>query len=499
VSRRRAKPPATLALRATLTPRQIQCLRASWRLGQLRWLLKAQQDAIYESVWTWITDPECLTGCLNISRQFGKTFALLLIAVELCIRKPGAQVRFAAPTGLEMRKRTLPIMRTILRTCPPDWRPRWNGQDKCYTWPNGSQLHIAGVNNDHADDLRGAACDLAIIDEGGFCDEFMYLVNSILLPQTLTTRGTLIASSTPPRTLAHEYHKFAKRCMQDGHYLHRDIYASDLDEKQIALYAETCGGFDSTTFKREHLAMFVVDETLAIIPDWSPTFVRAHDAESPARQFWHNYSAMDIGESRQDWTAVLFGHYNFLEARLYIEDELIDRKLPRMTTVELAQEVREIERRLWGSPRADAPPPQPYKRIADNNAPELLVDLAIHGVPFHPTSKDELYAMVNNVRVWVKRGRIAVHPRCKNLLACLQLGIWKDEDHIGREFDRNDECGHLDALAALIYLVRGVNTHTNPVPDNWGIGPQDFASPRRKQDPNTAALKGLFGNRRRVK
>lgn len=449
-------------------------------------------------MWSWIVDRSCLTGCLNIARQFGKTFALLLIAVEFAIRKPGAQIRFAAPTGLEMRKRTLPIMRIILRTCPPEWRPKWNGQDKCWTWPNGSQLHIAGVNSDHADDLRGAACDLAIVDEGGFVDDLKYLINSILLPQTLTTRGTLIASSTPPRTMAHEYHTFAMDCMADGFYLHRDVYASDLDAEQIALHAKACGGFDSTTFKREFLAMFVVDETLAIVPDWNADFVREHDVESTLLPFWHRYSSMDIGESKTDFTAVIFGHYNFLEARLYVEDELIDRNLPRMVTEELAKAIRAKERKLWGSPDEKQPPPKPYKRIADNNAPELLVDLAIQGVAFHPTSKDELYAMCNNLRVWVKRGRVVVNPRCTNLLDCLKLGIWKDEDWIGREFDRNALCGHLDALAALIYLVRNLDEHTNPVPPNFGYGPQDFRSPRRKEDPHTAALKGIFGGRKRV-
>lgn len=475
-------------------------IRRAWRLGRLKYKLRPYQDAAYEALWSAILDAGVLKFCLNISRRWGKTHVLCLIAVEMCLRKPGAQVRFAAPTGLELRKRTIPIMRTILRDCPANLRPRWNGQDKCWSFPNGSQIHVAGVNNGHAEDLRGAGCDLAIIDEGGFIDEFDYLVGSVLLPMTLEEHGTLLAGSTPPKTLAHDYYDFATECKAKGNYFERDIHSAGKSPEEIALYAEESGGFESTTWKREYLAQFVVDEELQIVPDWKPEYARAA-VPSELRRYWHQYEAMDIGATKDDWTAVLFAHYDFSEAHLYVEDELCDMKMPRWTTEELTRRIREKERALWCDPDvADAPPPTIKQRIADNNAPELLVDMAAkHSMPFYPVSKDELYAMVNKVRMWVKTGRISVHPRCEKLILCLERGIWKDKEWVGREFLRSRALGHLDPLAALVYLVRNIDEHTNPVPWDHGFDGRTQAASRHAS-PQSALARELskLQPRRRV-
>jgi hypothetical protein len=467
----------------------------AWEKGLLKWICRGYQRDVYDQIHAWIADPQVLKACLNISRRWGKTFVLCLVAVEVCLRKSGAQVRFAAPTGLEMRKRTLPIMRVILRTCPAHLKPKWNGQDKCWTFPNGSQIHIAGVNDGHAEDLRGAGCDLAIVDEGGFVDELGYLVGSVLLPMTLEERGTLIGSSTPPRTLAHDYYSFATECMATGNYLHRDIYSTGRDEAEIAIYAKESGGYASTTFKREFGAQFVVDEELQIIPEWNAAYARSAEP-SEYRRFWANYEAMDLGETKRDFTAVLFGHYNFLEARLYIEDEIVDDKTPRMTIDQLAIKVKARERELWS---VDGETPPIKLRIADNNNPELLVDMsAKYSLPFYPTSKDELLAMVSKLRIWVNAGRVVVDPRCTHTLLCLERGIWKDEANINKDFLRSSALGHLDGLAALIYLVRNIDESTNPVPWDYGIDrSQTFISPRMEREhQNASEFKKMFPRRR---
>lgn len=469
-----------------------QRLNAAWSKGRLKFLCRPYQDEVYDAIWQAITDRGVLKFCLNISRRWGKTFLLCIVAVEMCLRKAGAQVRFAAPTAIELRKRTIPIMREILRTCPETLRPTWNGQDKCWTFPNGSQIHVAGVNNGHAEDLRGSGCDLAVVDEGGFVDEFDYLVGSVLLPMTLEEHGTLIGGSTPPRTLAHDYYSFAQECEAKGNYVHRDIESTGRDREEIDIYAEESGGYESTTFQREYGAKFVVDEELMIQPEWRAEYVYEAQ-ESELRRFWHQYSSMDIGATKDDWQAVIFAHYNFQEARLYVEDELIDDKMPRWTTEELARRIVAKETSLWGKV------PSIHKRVADNNDLELLVDLsAKHSLPFYPTSKDGLYAMNNNLRMWVNSGRIAISPKCKFLKLCLERGVWKDREWIGREFMRSTSLGHLDPLAALIYLVRNVDEATNPVPWDYGIDRRDTqVSPRfPREDPRTAELKKLVPRRR---
>lgn len=421
--------------------------------------------------------------------------------LEFGLRRPGAQIRLAAPTGIELRKITGPIMRTILTDCPLEMRPKWNGQDKVWTLHNESQIHIAGVNSGHEDDLRGTGADLAGVDEGGFVDRIDYLVRSVLMPQTLDRDGTMLISSTPPPSPAHDYVSLALECQKEGTYIERDIHSTDYTPAKIARYAKAAGGVGSTTWKREYLSQFVRDSVLAVIPEWdSDVYVREAEPD-PRRVYWHQYETLDIGETQMDFQAVLFAFYDFANARLVVEDELIDSTMPRMSTKGLGDSIKVREIELWAEEAEEPEPPSVYKRIADNNDPQLLVDLAANqGLPFYPTTKESLAAMVNKVRMWVKDGRIWVHPRCVNLRACLKLGTWKDIKHINREFIRSRELGHLDALAALIYLVRGVDEGTNPLPAGYGLDPsRQYIPPHLLKPPLTPtakALQGAFGRRK---
>lgn len=448
------------------------------------------QRSVYDELWRFILDENCLTGVMNVSRQSGKSFTLHLIGTEIAQRVPGCQIRIAAPTGLEMRKVCMPIMRQILSDCPEKYMPKWKTQDSMWVWPNGSEMHIAGVNDGHADNMRGTRSHLALVDEAGFVDDLEYLVNSVLMPQTLSTGGTIIISSTPPRTPAHDYVEIARNARLQGYYIHRDIYATNYTEWKIKNIAEANGGFESSTWKREYLAQFVIDDKLAIVPEWRDVFVQEPDPDGYSK-FWHKYESMDLGV--RDFTACLFAHYNFRRASVYVQDELVING-PKLTTPLLAAEIRAKETALEWNPMSV------YRRVADSNNPMLLNDLAaLHDTPFYPTGKDQLPAMVNELRTWVSGGRVRVHPRCKNLIDCLKEGIWKNEAHIGKEFGRTKGHGHFDALAALIYLVRNIDVSTNPIPAGHGLDPQrqwiNPAAMDRISDTSTA-LKKMFGIRK---
>lgn len=461
----------------------------AWQRGDLRYKLFQYQDAMYAATWRMIDDPECKTGTINVSRQFGKTHGFCLVGSEYCLRHPGAQVRIPAPTGIDLRVRTLPIMRKILEDCPDHLRPQWRGQDRLWQWPNGSQQHMYGVNDGRADDHRGAPADLAFPDECGYIDDFRYLVDSVLLPMTVRTGGTIIGSSTPPKSTAHSYVAWALKNKMEGNFYHATIYDTDLGPAEIERLMRAAGGKQSITWQREYEALFVTDTELQVIPEWRPEYVRVWQPTEFDR-FWHKYVGLDVGATRRDFQACLFGHYAFDRAHLHIRRELIDSALPRWVTGVLAEKIRGVERECWGEQTA------PRLRIADNNNKELLVDLAQNGMPFQPTTKDELPSMVNKVRMWVNAGRISVDPSCKNLIACLESGIWKDEQWIGREFDRNETLGHLDALAALIYMVRHIDESTNPIPRTLGFEPGNMSQPRRgfdQPDAGLSALRRAFG------
>lgn len=423
-----------------------------WKRGLLRWKLYDYQQPIYSLVWDWIDNRESLKHVLNIARRFGKSHTLCLVAIEYGIRHPGSQIRFGAPTAKALRKIVHPAIKQILRDCPDNLRPQWKSQDGYYSFANGSELHVSGCDNQNYENLRGQAAHLAVVDESGFVDELDYVVNDVLVPQTLTTNGVVIMSSTPPRTPAHDFYAMAMEAEKNGAYAKRTIYDNtNVDKATLDLYAKEAGGYESSTFKREYLCEFVVDAESQIIPEWREDFVRGADRDE-YYGYWHKYAAMDIGV--RDGTALIFGHYNFKEARLYVEDEFFLRG-QEVRTDNIAHGVQAKETSLWQDQK-------PYRRISDNNNLILLADLGLqHGIHFAPTSKDELHAMVNEVRLWVKAGRLIVNPQCEHLIGCLKYGVWTEKRD---QFARSSVYGHFDGLAALVYLIRNIDQHTNPVP-----------------------------------
>lgn len=466
--------------------------REAWADGDLSWKLRPYQVESYDAMWNAITSGTDVF--VNVqARRTGKTFVTRIVATEFALRIPECNVNIAGPVGREMRKINQTVMRQILRDCPPELQPTYNKADGTYTFPNGSHIFTAGLNGDHADDQRGNDGNLNLIDEAGFVDELEYALLDIYAPQTDTSGGTNILISTPPKTPAHDFVDIKNVAERDGNYIMRTIHQTDYTDAKKDQIATRCGGVLSTTWRREYLCEFVVDSDLQIVPEWNEKYVQDVD-RGEFFAFWHKYDAMDLGV--RDLNATLFGYYDFKNARLVIEDEWIASG-PQLTTDVIANKVAEVEARLDYRDM--------YRRVADNNNPLLLNDLrALHGMQFVPTSKDELPAMINELRLWIGTGRVAVHPRCANLIGCLKNAIWKDSRDgrfIGRELARTKAYGHFDALMALVYLVRNVDVHTNPIPRLHGFDPQTQFLSRHGQlieNEELADIVKLFGPKRRV-
>jgi hypothetical protein len=161
---------------------------------------------------------------------------------------------------------------------------------------------------------------------------------------------------------------------------------------------------------------------------------------------------------------------------------------PKMTTKLLAEALRAKEHNLWGDKKV-------YRRVADNNNPLLLQDLAsLHGISFAATTKDNLDAMVNELRLYVGAGRVIIHPRCKHLIGCLKFGVWEETR---RQFARSASFGHFDGLAALIYLVRNLDAVTNPIPALHDLSEDThYISDEVRESQKAKLLKEMLGLQR---
>jgi len=185
-------------------------IAALWGQGRLAWKLKGKQTEIYDH-FTNPKDDDDIMACL-ISRRFGKSFTLCLIAIETCLQKPFALVKYACPKQKQVESTIRPIILKIIKDCPDDIKCEWKTQSKSWVFPNGSEIQIAGTDGGNYDTLRGGASDLCIADEAAFMDDLETVIYSVLAPTTDTTDGKVLLATTPnDKDANHEFHE---------HFLH---------------------------------------------------------------------------------------------------------------------------------------------------------------------------------------------------------------------------------------------------------------------------------------
>lgn len=435
--------------------------RILWLRGDLSWKLHTAQKILDETFRE--AKGQLFVG--NCSRQWGKSYWAVTVAIEYALKIPKAQIRYGAAFQSDLVDFIIPAFDKILDDCPDSIKGKKVG--KFYVFPNGSRIKLVGLDK-NPNGLRGNTLDLIIIDECGFVTNLDYIYKSVIVPATLHRPNCkIIFISTPPSTPAHTFVDYVQKAETEGSYVKLDIYTNPLiSEDDIQRMADEMGGRESTTFKRECLCEFITDSDLSIIPEWQDKYIQEIERDE-FYQYYHKYVGMDLGV--KDLTADIYGYYDFKRAALIIEDET-EMSGPSMNTELLVGAIRAKENDLWGNkenPRDANGSPVPFRRVSDNNWPILMLDFsAIHNLTFIETSKDNLEAMINEVRLMVQAGQIIVHPRCKKLIGCLRYGVW---DSKKKSFARSSVYGHFDHLAALIYLVRNLAKGTNPIPATHGF------------------------------
>ena len=447
-------------------------IRAAWQIGELGYRLREIQKRI-KSEWL-AAQSICQKYYIECTRRLGKSTFLLLLLSEHCIKHPGSKAGFYAPVKEGLRDYILPIIDKCFADCPDDMRPTLDAH-LTLNFPNGSSCIFRGSNNQQHRIRRGNDLQIAAIDEARDVDDLDDLIDSVVIPSLFTTSGRLIISSTPADTEDHPLRSIEQAARKEGWLSHYDIYqAHRYDPEDFPLdrieqwRKETT---DAVAWDREYMALWVKDPTKIIIPEWSDAQAVTVERDEYFK-FYHKYAALDSGV--RDKTAAIFGFYDFRNARLVIEAEFA-LKDAEVRTDRIAEKVKSIERGLNYQilhDRKDAKyrslemHEKVYRRVADNNNLILVNDLnSLYGLDFFPTRKDELPAMINLCREWCKDGRIIVDKTCTELLGCLRNAIW---DKNKKELARSKVFGHFDALMALVYLVRNVDTNTNPIPKYYG-------------------------------
>jgi len=145
-----------------------------------------------------------------------KVIPFCALSIEYCIRHPNSVIKYVAPTKMQVERFIRPIITEILQTCPEDLKPEYRTKDQIYFFSNGSELQLYEAEKGNIESIRGGFSHIAIVDEAQDFTDLLYAVNSVLLPTTLTTKGKVLISGTPPKNPDHDFINSSSKCSNKG-------------------------------------------------------------------------------------------------------------------------------------------------------------------------------------------------------------------------------------------------------------------------------------------
>lgn len=431
--------------------------RELYRRGNLDHLLHAGQIKIQAS----LTKIPKQVKPILCARGFGKTYFGAKEAVATCTRKT-SRVKIGTEFQTDLEEFLLPNFEAVLESCPKSCLPKWKSSGSKYVFPNGSEIKLIGLDR-KPNGLRGThKTDLIILEEAGFISKLEQIYYSVIVPTTMhRPECRILLPTTPPEALDHFFWTLYDLANLEG-----DVPVLTIDDNPLLTPAdiqrieEEMGGRDTTAFQREYLCKRIPDGVRQLTPEFSKERHVAEWEHPPYFKYLIKTEALDSGV--RDHTVQLYSAYDFPNATLHIEGELVLSGNEVITDTIYRRTVEQEQALSYD--RVD--------RWADNNNLILIQDLNRAGMQdgskrhWTPTAKDAVEAGVNMVRLWLKEGRLKIHPRCKFLIGTLETALWNKQR---TDFDRSKVFGHADALSALIYLIRNVNTRTNPIPATFQV------------------------------
>lgn len=479
-----------------------------WQRGDIRWKYHAGQEHLANFVDT-LSTRQKRRGVIKTTRRFGKTFFNAAYAIQDCLKHSDVIIPFIAPTVKSLKTIVTPIFNVILRDCPPDIRPKYRTQDAIYEFHTGSSIVLAGTDNGNAEKLRGIRAYKALLDEAGFMSDLSYIVNDIVTPALMYGDGFLLASSTPPPSSDHyfvtmlqeaelqetcftrtvwdnpllsvkEILEFAEvqHCTIDWDTYHKEVSEEKLYDME---WGRSLIVDRSISFRREFEAEILTDPEKAVVPEFTEDRARGVVCKWPRPPHFVPVTVIDTGFI--DYTACVFGYWDFAKAKAVVErDLLVDFRGEGTNAESLAKRVLDTERDLWGR--------KATHRYGDGDL-IVLNELTRHGLSIAPVRKDELEAQVSQVRLDLTSDKLVIDPSAVNVITHMKYATW---DKQRRKFERSAGHGHYDALAALIYFLRHLNRTYNPYPADYKVSdPYNQVYPSSwEKDPSVDAIVEIF-------
>ena len=456
-----------------------------WYAGNLRFLLHDAQKIIYDDFYA-STDREIVMLC---ARRFGKSFLSIILCLEYAIRNPNTITRFVPPEITQGWQIALPTMMKLEQSYPVGLI-RYHKTEKAWQVGKNSWLYLGGFDSQR-DSQRGGEASLIVCDEAGFSDpdQYNYTMRSVLKPQLLHTRGRLVIPSTPSKYTDHPFMTetvFEARMAKKLHMY--TIYDNPLlDAEQIEQAKVDCGGEHTEDWRREYLCETVRSTSMTVIPKWSNDYVRDFEPNP------YSYRVLvgDFGGTN-DKTVIHALSYEFITSATgivqFIDERVYD---PNTSTIEIVKGIKELHDK-WIKP--GKAPEQDHTAYLDCPG-QLQVDLNNqHNMNVRIPFKDDFFAGVNLINIFINQKRIVVHPRCTFTAMTFENARFNERR---TDYIRSPILGHCDAIASAIYGIRMLCKDRNGSPDQ-PINPQTQAwwNVKPKEDNRAAVAAAIFGGKK---
>jgi hypothetical protein len=423
-----------------------EAIELLWERADLSYLLRPEQVAFKNGI-EFASNP-LVVG--NISRRLGKSFTLVTFAIEEALKRK-QKIRYGSAFLTDLEEFILPAFEIILADCPEHLRPRYMTSRKVWRFQNGSEIKLIGLDK-NPNGLRGNAISIMIIDEAAFVQNLKKIYTSVIIPATMKQKNIrLIFISTPPESPAHYFVALIQRAKLEGYDLELTIDdISDLKPEERKRVLDEVGGEESDTAQREFFCKIISDPIRAVCPTFNES-IHVADCPEPTHCNWAFVA--DIGGLKDYAVGYLAAYHHELRKLVFWDESWFMNRTP---TPEILEGFKKLENQRVTTRWIDA-------------HGQTQVDFAFAGFSAALPPKDNFQAGIQLIRAAFHNNEILIHPRCKLLILTLKTGLL---NRLGTDYERTEELGHCDALAAAIYAVRVVDRVTDYRPnvinqDRW--------------------------------
>lgn len=414
-----------------------------WSKGTLKYKLWEQQLTIYDAFYA-LPDhiDEAVILC---ARQFGKSHLGVLIAIEQCLRWKDRCFLIMGPTLKQTREIVTPRLRHIIQDAPEGLIKPSKSEGK---WYIGTSELVMGGFDTNTNSQRGKTLQGVFVEEivDANPDDYLESLRSDVGPAlTHSDNGKILFLSTLPKVPDHPFitETMARAKLNNAFFSFTIDDNKALSQNQYEACVRRAGGRHTNDFKREYLNQIIRDNNIVVIPDFNHD-VHVAEIHEPESCNWEIY--IDWGGVRDLTVAIVVG-YDFLRGIDIVVDELW---WSANTPTDVI--VRDIKQR-WDGKYLQS---NKTAHVIYADVPgQLAVDLGrTHKLSVALPQKYDWESSINGLANRFTQNKILISPKCKLTITTCQSGVF-NKNHT--DFERTLTLGHCDAIAALMYAIRGLN------------------------------------------